>query len=143
MVVPYNPHDSSEFYRNYYTQQNGNGLSVFKGATIQCGRGIGGFFSRVMRGAMPLLKSGAKTIGRQLIDSGANLAKDLISGEDFKRAATRNFSTGGRKLLSTLTGNSNSDRPISRKRKLKSTSSKRIASGNKRPRRGNDKNIFR
>ena len=80
MVVPYDPQSSSLFYRDYYTLQSGNGLSVFKGATVQRGRGIGSFFSKMLRGAMPLLKSGAKTIGKQVIESGANVAKDLING---------------------------------------------------------------
>lgn len=142
MVVPYNPQDSSEFYRDYYAQQSGNGLAVFKGATVQRGHGIGGFFSRLLRGAMPLLKSGAKIVGKQLIDTSANVAKDLINGEDLKSAALQNFSTGGKQLLSTLTGTLKS-KGTKRKRSVKSNSSTRSPKTNKRQRTSKHQNIFR
>ena len=118
MVVPYNPQSSSDFYCNYYSQQVGNGLSVFKGTTIQRGRGIGSFFSRMMRGAMPLLKSGAKAVGKQIVESGANIAKDLIEGKNLKASAIKNLSAGGSKLMSGLTNVFDERKSSNRKRKI-------------------------
>jgi len=142
MVVPYNPQNSSPFYRDYYAQQSGNGLSVFRGATVQRGRGIGGFFSRILRGAMPLLKSGAKIIGEQMIDSGASIAKDIINGKNLKTTAIQNFSSGGKQLLSSLTRTLNST-TNKRKRKARASSSNNSSKPYKRKRTNKHQNIFR
>ena len=144
MVVPYDP-QSSLFYRDYYTLQSGNGLSVFKGATVQRGRGIGSFFSKMLRGAMPLLKSGAKTIGKQVIESGANVAKDLINGKDLKSASIKNVSEGGTKLLNKLTGVFSDNHPVNRKRKRVDNAKrvKRRKAVNKRQNNQQLPNIFR
>ena len=141
MVVPYDLHSSSNFYQNYYSQQTGNGLSVFKGATIQRGRGIGGFFSRVLRGAMPLIKSGAKAVGKQLIDSGANIARDLLEGKNLKTASIENLSNGGKQLLSTLTNNFRVEKPP-RKRKSQSAVLNSQKTQHKKQRYNNQRNIF-
>ena len=136
MVVPYDPHTSSLFYQNYYTLQSGKGLSVFKGATVQRGRGIGSFFSKMLRGAMPMLKSGAKTIGRQVIESSANVAKGLINGKDLKSSSVKNFSDGGTKLLDKLTDIFKSNHSPNRKRKQTTTvkETKRCKTANKKRR---------
>ena len=145
MVVCYDPQSSSAFYRNYYIQQKGNGLSVFRGATVQRGRGIGSFFSKMMRGAMPLLKSGAKVVGKQLLNTGASIANDMIDGQDLKTSATKNFSTGGKKLLSDLTKafNSNCKRSVTkRKQRRSSSSAKSDRNPHKRPRVSKKPKIF-
>ena len=145
MVVPYDPQSSSLFYRDYYTLQSGNGLSVFKGATVQRGRGIGSFFSKMLRGAMPLLKSGAKTIGKQVIESGANVAKDLINGKDLKSASIKNFSEGGTKLLNKLSDAFSNTHWTNRKRKRVDNAKqvKRRKADNKRQNNQQQSNIFR
>ena len=145
MVVHYDPQSSSTFYRNYYAQQKGNGLSVFRGATVQRGRGIGSFFSKMMRGAMPLLKSGAKAVGKQLLNTGASIANDLIDGQDLKTSATKNFSTGGKKLLNDLTkvfGNDYKRSATKRKRNGPLNSPKAGKRSHKRQRVSKKPNIF-
>ena len=101
-MIPYHPDKSSAFYKDYYRQQIGHGLSVFSGATTQRGHGIGGFFSSLLKGAMPLLKSGAKNIGRELLSTGVNVAKDLLNGEQPKKALKRRFASSGVSLLDKL-----------------------------------------
>lgn len=144
MVVLYDPNSSSAFYQNYYTLQSGDGISVFKGATVQRGRGIGSFFSRMLRGAMPLLKTGAKTVGKQLITSSANMAKDLLNGSDLKSSAVKNFSEGGSELLSGLANVFQKPKPTNKKRKKAhhKNSARNSSNTNKRRRLDHRRNIF-
>lgn len=72
MIVPYHIDGSDRFYKNYYENQIGSGLSVFRGAAVQRGHGIGGFFSSLFKGAMPLLKSGLKSVGKELLSTGVD-----------------------------------------------------------------------
>ena len=102
MLVPYEISDSSAHYRDYYSQQKGHGLSVYKGATIQRGHGIGGFFSTLLKGAMPLAMKGLKAVGRQAISSGWNVARDAISGRDVGQSARTNLKTAGDNLVGRL-----------------------------------------
>lgn len=142
MLVLYNPESSESFYRDYYGQQKGNGLAVFRGATIQKGRGIGSLFSSILRGAMPLLKSGAKAVGKQLMSSGANVVNDLLDGKELKSSAVQNFSVGGKKLLSSFTNNLSqaTKQRVNRKRKV---AAKSVKKGNKRKRTNKPTNIFK
>lgn len=120
MIVPYSFDNSRDYYKTYYENQVGNGLSVFRGATTQRGHGIGGFFSGLLKGAMPLIKSGAKTIGKELLNTGVNIAKDAIQGKDFKSSARDNFRSAGGNLFSKLTESlSGKSRQPIRKRKAK------------------------
>jgi len=145
MIVPYDPQTSSAFYYDYYSQQSGNGLAVFKGATIQRGKGIGSFFSKMLRGAMPLLKSGAKTVGKQLLASGSNIANDVMNGENLKTSTAKNFSVGGKRLLNSLVKTlTEPEKPKqTRKRKRQTKNAKLLQKTNKKPRVDNRTNIFR
>lgn len=125
MIQLYDPLSSGACYKDYYQRQSGNGLAVFKGSTIQRGHGIGGFFSGLLKGAMPLLKSGAKTVGKQLLKTGLNITGDLLNGKNFKESAKQRFSQSGQKLVQNFS-NMLVPRPptlqpqSSRKRKYKS-----------------------
>lgn len=137
MTVLYDPESSSAFYKEYYQRQHGNGLSVYRGATVQRGRGIGNFFSKALRGAMPLLRSGAKSVGKQLLASGAETLKDIVSGRDPRRSAVENFSEGGKQLLDSLVGKL-ARKPV-RKRKKRKTN---ISGGGKKRKVKGTPNIF-
>ena len=102
MLIPYVTSDSSSHYRDYYSQQKGHGLSVYRGTTIQRGHGIGGFFSTLLKGAMPLAMKGLKAVGRQAISSGWNIAKDALSGRDVAQSARTNLKRGGDNLVGRL-----------------------------------------
>ena len=140
MLVPYVTSDSSGHYRDYYAQQKGNGLSVYRGATIQRGHGIGGFFSSLLKGAMPLALNGLKAVGRQAVRSGWNIAKDAISGRDASQSARNNLKSGGDKLVGRLVHSmSNSprskasgtgaSRPTRKRRRVKRKASPRTQKG--------------
>lgn len=127
MIVPYHVDGSDRFYKNYYENQIGNGLSVFRGATVQKGHGIGGFFSSLLKGAMPLLKSGVKSIGKELLSTGVGLARDALQGKDMKSAAKQRFMASGDNLLGKLsdTMSGNGFQPMRKRRKTKSGGTRR------------------
>lgn len=82
MLVPYTC--CTKHIEDYYAGQTGKGLPYFKGAVLQKGYGIGGFFAKLFRSAMPFLFSGAKAIGKEALRTGTRVANDVLSGENFK-----------------------------------------------------------
>lgn len=138
MSVPYNLDSSANYINDYYNQQVGGSLSAFRGATIQQGSGIGGIFSSLMRGVVPMLKRGAKVAGQQLLNTGLNIANDMIDGENFADAAKSNMKSGGKQLLSNLTTAFNKPkRGVARKR-----SAQKMKKNVKTKRRRVNKDIF-
>ena len=83
----------SDRYIHYYLdQQQGNGMNVFRGSPRQNGHGqvgygLGGLFRSVARVVMPIVKSGAKTLGNIALSTGANLLGDVLSGKNVKESA--------------------------------------------------------
>ena len=81
-------------YVNYYLnqQQQGHGMSVFRGSPWQIGHGqvgfgLGGLFRSVARAVMPMIKRGANAIGNIALNSGANFVGDVLAGKNAKEAA--------------------------------------------------------
>lgn len=69
MLVPYTC--CTRKFADYYSTQTGNGLSFYRGGTVlQRGHGIGGFFAKLFRSAMPLLMSVAKKLEKKLYGLG-------------------------------------------------------------------------
>ena len=85
MKVKYccNPKD----YENYYVTQVGKGMPYYSGRQFQRGYGLGGLFSSIGRAVLPMIKSGIKTVGKEVLRSGAELASDALQGKNFKKAA--------------------------------------------------------
>ena len=102
MIHPYNPATSNAFYGDYYKRQVGDGLAVFRGATVQRGHGIGGFFSGLLKGTLPAIKSGAKVLGKQLLKTGMDITGDLLSGKNIKDSAKDRFSESGQQMIKQL-----------------------------------------
>lgn len=96
MFVPYQC--CAKSFEDYYTQQTGSGLNYYQGAPLQRGYGFGGLFRSLFRAAVPLFKSGAKAVGKQLFHSGVNVLNDLSRGEDIKVAARRRLKEAGQNL---------------------------------------------
>ena len=64
--------------------QQGGRLPTFQGAQIQRGFGIGSLFGSLARTFMPLFKRGAKAVSKAAVKTGMNVAKDVMSGRDFR-----------------------------------------------------------
>ena len=87
-------------YETYYLNQAGNGYPVFAGSRMQRGHGLGSIFSGLFKAATPLLKRGAKALGKQALSTGMELASDLIEGKNFKTAAKSRLKKAGSNLIS-------------------------------------------
>jgi hypothetical protein len=96
---------------------------VFRGPLYQQGYGLGGYFRKFFRWLVPIaekhvlphLKSGASVIGKQALDSFADIAKDTVQGRNIKESfqersnqaidnlkekANKNLSGNGKRKLS-------------------------------------------
>ena len=74
------------------------GLPVFTGPRTQRGYGLGGILGRLFRPAMPLIRQGAKTLGRQVLSTGVGIAQDALEGKNIKTAAKTRFRQAGSNL---------------------------------------------
>ena len=94
-----------KLYEEYYlnqTKQKGGNLPAFHGARFQRGYGLDSIFRGLFRWAMPHLQQGAKTFGKKALQTGVNVAQDVLAGENIKAAATKQ----GRRALGLTSQNS-------------------------------------
>ena len=85
-------------YENYYLQQVGQGVPVFEGVNLQRGYGLGGILGGLLRSALPILRRGARALGRRALKTGMDIAKDTLNGDNFKSATKRRLKETGRNL---------------------------------------------
>lgn len=168
-----------EYYDAYFDAQTGGGgglgrsgyggiSHVYIGSPNQRGHGIGSFLGGLFRRIIPLLKQGARTIGKEALRSGVNVANDILdkgmhpreafqtrlreSGTNLKRKAEEkinNLMQGSgykaakiNKLLHSL-GSGGVRRIGVKKRKKSSTSRKRSGRIKKKKRKGKKKTVRR
>jgi hypothetical protein len=82
-----------------YNRQLGGQPVIFRGPMYQRGYGLGGYFKRFFNWIIPLaerhivpqLKSGAKEIGKELVNATSNVAKEVIEGKNIKGSAEEHF----------------------------------------------------
>ena len=74
-------------YKNYYLSQVGHGMPYFVGERVQQDYGVGNLFSSIAKSVLPLLKKGAKTLGKQVLQSGVEFASDVLHDKNEKQAA--------------------------------------------------------
>ena len=89
-------------YDDYYAQQVDGALPYFAGARVQRGHGFGSLFGGLLRSVAPLIKRGALALGNRALKTGAQIAGDILSGENIRTAAKRRTKTAGRDLLQSL-----------------------------------------
>ena len=89
-------------YDDYYAQQVGGALPYFAGARVQRGHGFGSLLGGLLRTVAPLIKRGALALGNRALKTGAQIAGDILSGENIRTAAKRRTKTAGRDLLQSL-----------------------------------------
>ena len=87
----------SQAYQNYYLNQVGHGY--FNGARYQQGYGLGNIFSSIAKTVLPLVKSGSKAIGKQVLRSRVGFASDVLSGKNAKQSAIDRAKAAGSNLL--------------------------------------------
>ena len=86
-------------YHDYYIHQAGKGYPVFAGRRYQRGHGLGSIFGGLFKAAMPLLKKGAKTLEREALKTGLNIAGDVVQGRHIIQAAKSRLKSTGENLL--------------------------------------------
>ena len=89
----YIPEDEELWAEYFFSQagQTGHGdLGGFQGMPYQRGHGLGSFFARLFRTILPVAKrvgkSALKTVGKEALAMGANVAGDLVKGRQFGEA---------------------------------------------------------
>jgi hypothetical protein len=73
---------SERVYDGYFASQRGHGLPYFAGAHVQRGHGLGGLFKSLGAALLPVLKSGAKFAGKELLSSGGQVISDVLEGRN-------------------------------------------------------------
>ena len=127
MKTPYSILEINPHYKTYYENQAGGLLPYFSGKTVQKGYGIGSIFSKLVKGDIkPMLQQGARTVGKELLNTGASFISDVLSGKNLKEAAKDNLISGAKNLFSTL--HTSVVNPKKRSTVSKESSTKRKAS---------------
>ena len=83
----------------FYLNQAGRGYPVYVGTRYQRGHELGIIFGGLFKAAVPLLKKGAKTLGREALKTGLNLALDVMEGQNVKQAAKSRLKSTRQNLL--------------------------------------------
>ena len=78
--------------------QYGGNLPAFHGVRIQRGYGLSGILKGLFRAAVPLLKQGAKAVGRTALKTGAQIASDVLQGQAIKSSLKTRGSQARREL---------------------------------------------
>ena len=81
-----------KLYEQYYVnqvKQKGGNLPAFHGARFQQGYGLGSMFRGLFRWALPHIQQGAKMLGKKALQTGVNVAQDVLAGENLKTSTTK------------------------------------------------------
>lgn len=79
--------------------QVGSGMPVYRGSTsLQRGYGLGGLLGGLFRSAIPLLKKGAAVVGKEALKAGADIAQDVMKGQNVRASAKKRLKSAGQNL---------------------------------------------
>ena len=90
MKKPYIP--NHKLYEQYYVdqaRQKGGNLPAFHGSRFQQGYGLGSIFKGLFRWAMPHLQQGAKVLGKKALQTGVQVAQDVLEGNNVNAALAK------------------------------------------------------
>jgi len=113
------------------TRQKGGEMVVFRGGRFQrgsgqqVGYGLGSFFSALKRIALPFLQKGAKSVGKAALNTGVNIAQDVLTGEDLKTSAKARVKQTARKLTDDAINTITSQTGNGSKRQAKAAKAKK------------------
>ena len=83
---------NNQLYEEYYlnqAKQKGGNLPAFRGSRFQQGYGLGSIFKGLFRWAMPHLQQGAKVLGKKAIQTGVQVAQDVLEGNNVNTALAK------------------------------------------------------
>jgi len=90
---------NAKAHEDYYVNQAASCMPFFAGPQQQKGYGLGGVSASTVRAVLPLVKSGARAIGREALRSGMQFTSDVLEGKNLKPAAVRRAKQAGSNLL--------------------------------------------
>ena len=99
--------------------QVGGSLPGFQDTRMHRGFGLGSLFRGFYRTALPFAKTGTKLLGTTLLDTGANIIKDIAKGRNFGKSVGKRGKQGGLKLLNIAKTQMGSGQSPKRKRVMK------------------------
>ena len=76
-------------------------MLVYRGIPQQIGYGLGSIFASIFRRAVPIVKRGMTYLGRKAVEGAVSTARDVLTGENLRSAARRNFHKSGNDILDT------------------------------------------
>lgn len=89
-------------YIEHYQIQIGYGRGierVYVGSPYQRGRGIGSFLGGLFRTILPLIKRGARAVGKEAVRAGTNVVSDIIDdGVPFRESLRSRLGESGKNL---------------------------------------------
>ena len=83
---------NNQLYKQYYVdqaKQKGGNLPAFHGARFQQGYGLGSIFKGLLHWAMPHLQQGAKRLGKRALQTGAQVAQDVLERNNVNTALAK------------------------------------------------------
>ena len=83
--------------------QYGLGMNVFHGSRIQRGYGLGSILGGLFRKALPYLWKGAKYAGKTALRTGANVANDVIDGQNIRASIKARSAQAGKRIANNVT----------------------------------------
>ena len=98
----------NRYYEDYYQRQVGGALSVFAGARVQRGHGLGSLFGSLLRSAALLIKRGAVALGKRALKTGLRVADNVMSGQTMKDSTKRRAKEAGTDFINSLLGGAGS-----------------------------------
>ena len=81
-----------KLYEQYYidqAKQQGGSLPAFHGARFQRGYGLGSIFRGLFRWAVPHLQQGVKMLGKKALETGVDVAQDVLEGKNLKESLNK------------------------------------------------------
>lgn len=88
-----------QYFRTQAGQGGHGGLAAFQGQNYQRGAGLGSLFRGLFRAILPAAKTISKTVGKQALMTGTEIASDMLAGKSLESAAKRRGRKGARVLV--------------------------------------------
>lgn len=105
MRVIYVPGNERQWAHYYHSQALQHGSGFAAALPYQRGSGLGSLFKGIFRAILPVAKSVGKNVGRQALQTGTEIAADVLAGKSIKDAAQERGKIGASKLLNKASKN--------------------------------------
>ena len=92
---------SANVYRQYYNDQIGNGLVVYRSSKNYRGSGFGGVLKAIGGIASPFLKKLGRVALKEGLRTGKEIASHVASGHNLKSALKQGVVSGGKRFLNS------------------------------------------